>query len=203
MALNTRGLAPPANRIPLPLQPLPPRLYLSENAFLGVVLAAVEVFNKECLGILTGYRSGGSGIVVQRAVALQSAARTPREVRPNKAARGRVRQALASLSTLERPLGWFHSHPNQRLEPALHRLSPTDGASLEVGEIEVLAAIWPRRRSQPWSYNPRTHTLSGSLGDYNLKLSAWLKADAQHRPVALEIYCPFAHGYEELTGSAS
>ena len=60
----------------IPLETLPPRLYLSENAFLGVALSAVEVFNKECLGILTGYRSGGSGIVAQRAVALQSAARS-------------------------------------------------------------------------------------------------------------------------------
>jgi proteasome lid subunit RPN8/RPN11 len=186
----------------MPLQPLPPRLYLSENAFLGVVLAAVEVFNKECLGILTGYRSGGTGVVVQRAVALQSAARTPGEVRPNIAARRRVSQALASLSTLERPLGWFHSHPNQRLEPALHHLSAADGDSLDVGEMELVAAIWPRRRSQVWSYNPRTHTLAGSLGDHNLKLTAWLKTDAGRRPTALEIYCPFAHGYEELTGSA-
>jgi len=189
------------NEVNLALEPIPPRLYLSENAFLGVVLSAVEVFNKECLGILTGYRSGGSGIVVQRAVALQSAARTPREVSPNKAARERVRQALHSLSTLERPLGWFHSHPNQALQPALHRLSETDRQSLDAGEVEVLAAIWPRRRSQTWAYNPNSRTLSGSLGDFNLKLSAWLQGADGRRPVSLEIYCPFAHGYEELTGS--
>lgn len=193
----------PKNRAPLTLEAIPPRLYLSENAFLGVVLSAVEVFNKECLGILMGYRSGGSGIVVQRAVALQSAARTPREVRPNQAARERVHRALDSLTTLEQPLGWFHSHPAQKLEPALHRLSDADCASLDQGEIEVLTAIWPRRRSRPWSYSPRTRTLSGSLGDYNLKLTAWLQGAPGRRPAALEVYCPFARGYEELTAWVS
>ena len=192
-----------SNKEPLSLEPIPPRLYLSENAFLGVALSAVEVFNKECLGILMGYRSGGSGIVVQRAVALQSAARTPKEVRPNQAARERVRRALGSLTTLEQPLGWFHSHPNQRLEPALHHLSATDRASLDLGEIEVLAAIWPRRRSLPWSYSPRTRTLSGSLGDYNLKLTAWRQGAPGRRPAALEVYCPFARGYEELSAWVS
>lgn len=57
-------------------------IFLSDKAFIGMVLSAVEVYKKEYMGALLGYNLR-KRIVVEYAIPYQTAKRKPTEVEPN------------------------------------------------------------------------------------------------------------------------
>jgi len=48
------------------------KVFLSEAAFMGLVLSSIEVYKKECLGLLLGYKLEDR-YIVEYSVAYQSA----------------------------------------------------------------------------------------------------------------------------------
>ena len=55
-------------------KPGPMKVYLSENAFMGLLLSSAEVFRNESLGYLLGYRLDDR-FIVEHAFSLQTARR--------------------------------------------------------------------------------------------------------------------------------
>jgi len=55
------------------------RVYLSENAFVDLLLSSAEVYKKECLGFLLGYRLEDR-FIVEHAFSFQTADRKPKGV---------------------------------------------------------------------------------------------------------------------------
>jgi hypothetical protein len=57
------------------------KLFLSESAFMGLILSSIEVYKKECLGLLLGYKLEDR-FIVEYTVAYQSAKRMRNGVSP-------------------------------------------------------------------------------------------------------------------------
>lgn len=148
------------------------RLCLSEQAFLGMILASAEVYRRECYGVLVGHVGAGR-TRVEGAIAYQTAERTFSGValddRPN-----RVIQDIVGRFPKHKHgyIGEFHSHPDYRGCDGIVGLTSTDMAGVGENEIQIVIAIHRRRRHVRWSMR-RDGTLSGTLGDYHFKIGGY------------------------------
>ena len=71
--------------------------YISQNAFWGLLISAVEVYKRECFGLLIGYRDRKGPeemYIVEHAVPFQSAGRRHRGVVSNPRAHRRIERFL-------------------------------------------------------------------------------------------------------------
>ncbi len=152
----------------------PMQVYLSENVFMGMVLSTVEVYKKECFGLLLGYRTADK-YVVEHALPYQSVKRghTFAELRSDKWVL--IQEILKHFPRLD-VLGDYHSHTmhgNVRAEVSLSR---DDIEYMEPNDLQVVIAINENRRSRGWTVNT-DRTMSGSLDRYHFKIAAYYDAN--------------------------
>src|SRR6185503_3251293 len=110
-------------------------VYISETAFLSIVLSSVEAYKKECYGLILGYRTDKQWRV-EYAVPYQTAERGHKTVTPHGLRDRRVRNCLAQLSSYEQ-LGTYHSHPAWGTLRSVAKPSLLDIQSLLPGEIDL------------------------------------------------------------------
>ncbi len=84
-------------------------VYISANAFWALLISAVEVYKRECFGILLGYRDSANIFIVEHAISYQTANRRHTSVERNGRASKRMHKFLANLPHLSL-IGDFHSH---------------------------------------------------------------------------------------------
>jgi proteasome lid subunit RPN8/RPN11 len=164
-------------------------IYLSENAFLTMILASVETFHRECMGLLVGIKKETGGFLVQHAIPYQTATRSNAEVYPSYRAQKRLKMTLLNFSHLEL-IGDFHSHPSWG--DLRYDVNPSEGdlQHMNEGNVYTIISINEALKKQPWKYN-RDGTLSGSVNGYFLKLGAWYLKSGDTKRRAM-IRCPFA-----------
>ena len=167
-------------------------IFLSDNAFLGMLISSVEVYKLECHGILLGFKTKGR-IVVEYAVPCQAAKRKFSEVEPNWRKELKVKEVLPKLVHLQ-VLGGFHSHPQFGKEKGKARLSESDKFCLEEGEIEVVVAINDEKKICAWSET--RGGISGTLVDYHIALSGYYKRRKDQKIAKYRIVCPYAVGFD-------
>lgn len=164
--------------------------HLSDLAFTGMVLAALESFNKECYGLLLGQRTRDA-LVVQYAVPYQTADRHSSWVRRNESAHRRMEAFLSNLMHFDL-IGDFHSHTQRGECRALCRLSREDQDTMNHNEVCIILALSHRQKYQPWRAN-RDGSLSGTVEDHFIKLGAWYRGEnGEGRRIPL--LCPLAVG---------
>jgi proteasome lid subunit RPN8/RPN11 len=200
-----------ATLIPQPrsVRPAPPvQVYLNENVFLGMVLSSVEVFKKECFGLLLGYRTDGK-YIVEHAIPYQSVRRGHNwtELRSDKWKI--LREILRNFPRLD-ILGDYHSHTMYRDVRASVALSDDDIDYMEPHELQIVVAInqHEQRRTKSWTVNG-DGTISGWIDRYHFRIAAYYfdhaAVNGAHggnghsprkpsRPRLAEILCPFAVG---------
>src|SRR5215468_4265316 len=115
---------------------LPPRkarghemtAYISQNAFWGLLISAVEVYKRECFGLLIGYRDQKEDedrYIIEHAVPYQTAGRRHKGVVSNPRAHKRIERFLANIPQLS-VIGDFHSHTMWGYSKAANALSQID-----------------------------------------------------------------------------
>jgi len=148
-------------------------IYISEQAFLGIVFAAAEVYRRECYGFLFGYALPGK-VIVEGALPYQTAERRFSEVslfeRENK-----VIQSVIARFPKHEYLGEFHSHADYRGREAQAALTDDDLLDMHGSEIALVVAVNPRRRKRPWSANA-DGSLSGTLGSWRFTIAGFAPA---------------------------
>jgi len=170
--------------------------FIYETPFTIMLVSAVEVFPKECLGLLLGYRAWDSidktrRAIVEQVVAYQSAERGRSKVEVREKPEFRCKDMFYKLSSLE-PLGNFHSHPNMTTS-----LSKADRNSMEVGDIEIIVAISKKRKTTPWRYDYNRKELSGVFGDFRFDVavcSCFKSKNGSKKFRKIDLQCPFALG---------
>lgn len=167
-------------------------VYISEDAFWSLCLAAVETFRKECYGFLVGYQ-GKDKWILQRAIPHQTAQRSYSWVAPHAPARQRIEGAMKSLFLGEHTIGWFHSHPERGGEIAVPEVSEQDLDISKPGEVILIMGIHSRRKRVSWRQNA-DGTVSGTLGSYHLVVAAYMKTESG-RPRRLRVNCAYATGF--------
>lgn len=166
-------------------------IFLSDKAFMGIILSSVEVYKNECHGVLLGFRTYRR-IVVEYAIPFQSARRTPSEVVPNWRRELKVIETLPKLIHL-RKLGYFHSHPQWGTSRGIAKLSEPDKEYMREGEMEIVVAINDRKRRVPWQSNMR---LFGTIGRYYIVIAGFYKRKEDSRIKQYRILCPYAVGFD-------
>jgi hypothetical protein len=167
-------------------------IVLTESAFIGIILSSVEVFKKECLGLLLGINSTGR-IIVNHAVPFQAVSeRKFCSVQSNWRKEAKLRETIPKLANLDY-LGDFHSHSQFGENKGTAELSSADKQSMEETKIEIVTAINTSEHHLKWTAN--NGVLSGSLCDFNIKIAGFYKSkngDVKQ----LDVICPYAVGFD-------
>jgi proteasome lid subunit RPN8/RPN11 len=168
------------------------QIILSDRAFVGIVLSSIEVYKKECIGILLGIKSQGR-IIVEYAIPLHAVTkRTYSEVVPNLKKELKLKEAIPKLMHLD-TIGDFHSHPQFGDKKGFAALSDVDKESMDKTEIEIVAAINESKRRVDWKIV--NGEVAGSICDYNFRLAGFYKKNNGGLIKQLDIVCPYAVGF--------
>ncbi len=170
--------------------------YISQNAFWGLLISAVEVYKRECFGLLIGYRDRRGPdemYIVEHALPFQSAGRKHRGVVSNPRAHRRIERFLRNIPQLS-VIGDFHSHTMWGYSRAASRPSDTDLEGMPKENVYVIVSINDRLREVAWSYND-DGSLSGTTDDHYFRLTAYTMT-AAGEPRRTTILCPYAIGFD-------
>jgi len=167
------------------------RVYLSENAFLDLLLGSAEVYKRECLGFLLGYKLEDR-FIIEHAFSFQTASRKPKGVVSHDKSHKKIEPILARFDRLQ-IIGDFHSHTQFGMTKGLPFPSEEDVKGMTPEHIYLIVAINNNRKTMYWAEN-RDTTISGSVGDYFFKISAYfIKSSSSVRKA--KIHCPFPPGF--------
>jgi proteasome lid subunit RPN8/RPN11 len=159
---------------------------ISQQAFVGMITNAIEVYKKETFGILLG-KKHKKHYYVADTIAYQTAKRGYETVNITSNRVNRINLVLKHL-TDQQVIGDFHSHPE-----GPEKLSPTDVADLFSGapSLTCLVSVYKSKKCQPWKCNA-DYSLSGTIGTkYFVKVIAY---EIRHKENSLErikIICPY------------
>jgi proteasome lid subunit RPN8/RPN11 len=169
--------------------------YISQNAFWGLLISAVEVYKRECFGLLIGYRDRKGPeemYIVEHAVPFQSAGRKHKGVVSNPRAHKRIERFLEAIPQLS-VIGDFHSHTMWGYSKAASHPSETDLEGMSPENLYVIVSINDKLRAVPWSYND-DQSLSGTTNEHYFRLTAYTvnsAGESRRTP----ILCPYAIGF--------
>jgi len=156
-----------------------------------MVTAAVETYPDETLGVLIGLRTA-ERILVQYAVAYQTARRSRDEVQVHPKRSQRTDQFLEKVTHLE-VVGDFHSHPEVPVDKTSSiRLSKPDKDSMLAKNLGIIVAINMDENRREWKHLSKG-SLKGCVYPYSIKMTPWLKTERNEFKIA-KIHCPFALG---------
>ena len=183
--------------------------YISQNAFWGLLISAVEVYKRECFGLLIGYRDrrgGGFGgrnaspgsaedemYIVEHALPYQTARRRHRGVASNPRAHKRIERFLRKVPQLS-VIGDFHSHTMWGYSRAAAHPSETDLEEMIAENTYVIVSVNDRLREVPWNYNDDS-SLSGTTDDHYFRITAYTMTATGERRRS-PILCPYAIGFD-------
>ncbi|MCW4045484.1 MAG: hypothetical protein NWE94_08220 [Candidatus Bathyarchaeota archaeon] len=167
-------------------------IFLADRAFLSLLLSSVEVYKRECHGILLGFKTTRR-IIVEYAIPFQTAERKFNEVIPNWKKELKVKTVLPNLVHLQ-ILGGFHSHPQFGKKRGEAKLSSTDKSYLEEGNIEIVIAINDEKKTCPWAETG--NGLAGTIGGYHIALAGFYKRAKDQKIANYRIVCPYAVGFD-------
>ncbi|MDD5434160.1 MAG: hypothetical protein PH343_01900 [Nitrospira sp.] len=171
-------------------------VYLSENVFMGLILSSVEVYKKECFGLLLGYKTQQK-YIVEHAIPYQSARRGHKWIELRSDKWKIIQEVLKNFPKLDM-VGDFHSHTMYRDVRADVSLSEDDIIHMYPDELQLVIAVNANRRSMPWATNP-DQTISGTISGFHFKLAAYYfpaedSNNEEEKPEVLhtaKILCPF------------
>ncbi len=163
------------------------RVYLSENAFIDLLLSSAEVYKKECLGFLLGYKLEDR-FIVEHAFSFQTADRKPKGVVSLDRSHKKIEPIIDRLDRLE-IVGDFHSHTQFGLDKGLPSPSQEDIDGMSPSHIYLIIAINNNRKTMAWAEN-RDGTISGSVSSFFFKIAAYYLSGGSIVRKA-KIHCPF------------
>ena len=127
--------------------------YVSQSAFWGLLISAVEVYKRECFGLLIGYRDRqgpDQRYIIEHAVPYQSAGRRHRTVVNNPRAHRPIERFLRSIPRC-RDQGLPLAHDVGLQPGGGPPATPTSG--MTSGNVYLILSVNDRLRGVPWSYN--------------------------------------------------
>jgi len=166
----------------------PMKVYLSENAFMGLLLSSAEVFKRESLGYLLGYRLDDR-FIIENAFSLQTARRKRRGVMLHLRDQKKIEPILSNFKKLQ-IVGDFHSHTPYGSEKGLAVPSPIDIKGMKKENLYIIIAINEMEVTKSWNEN-KDGSISGSMGSFFFKISAYFYPYVNSVPRKSPIYCPF------------
>ena len=167
-------------------------VYISANAFWALLVSAIEVYKKECFGMLLGYRDNSNIYVVEHAISFQTAQRGHTSVEKNRRASKRINKFLTNLPHLSL-IGDYHSHTGWGDLKGVGIPSTQDICDMAPDNLYIIIVANDKRRTGGWQYNG-DGTLSGTVDDYHFRIGGYY-LDDYSRSKRANIFCPYAIGF--------
>lgn len=167
------------------------RVYLSETAFVDLLLSAAEVYKRESLGILLGYKPEGR-FIIEHAFSFQTARRKHKGVIFAHKNHKKIEPILDKFDRLQ-IVGDFHSHTQFGEAKGLPIPSDEDIKEMKEGQVYLIIAINNNEKTLNWGEN-RDGTISGSAGEFFFKIAAYFRSGSSTIKRA-RIHCPFPPGF--------
>lgn len=167
------------------------RVYLSENAFVDLLLSSAEVYKKESLGFLLGYKPEDR-FIIEHAFSFQTARRKPKGVVFHHKDHKKIEPILEKFDRLQ-IVGDFHSHTQFGITKGLPIPSDEDIKEMKVGQVYLIVAINNNEKTLNWGEN-RDGTISGTAGNFFFKIAAYYLNGTSNIKRA-KIHCPFPPGF--------
>ena len=159
-------------------------VHISANAFWALLISAIEVYKKECYGILLGYRDSSNSYVVEHAISYQTAQRRHGSVERNNRASRRIHKFLDNLPHLS-VIGDFHSHTAWGNLKSVGNLSTEDLSDMMPDHLNFIIVANDNRRSSRLEIQRRRHAFRHrrrlSLSDRSV--SSGRKLHAPNAPI--------------------
>lgn len=157
-----------------------------------LLLSCAEVFKKESLGYLLGYRLEDR-FIIEHAFSLQTARRKRRGVLFSRKDEKKIASTLSKFEKLQ-IIGDFHSHTPYGESRGLPIPSAEDIAEMEPDNLYLIIAVNDLQKSRPWNENI-DGSISGSAGGLFFKISAYYYSTSDSKPQKASIFCPFPPGF--------
>jgi len=158
---------------------------------LALLLGSAEVYKKECLGFLLGYKLEDR-FIVEHAFSFQAASRRHKGVVYHKKNHKKIEPILEKFDKLQ-IIGDFHSHTQFGATKGLPIPSKEDIQSMRPEHIYLIIAVNNNQKTLAWGEN-RDGTVSGSVGDFFFKISAYF-LEGHSGVKRAHIHCPFPPGF--------
>jgi len=175
-------------------------VYISEDAFWGLLASAIEVYKRECFGFLIGYRDANNIFLVEHALPSQSVKRWNTGVIESKRSERRIKQFLSNIPPLSL-IGDFHSHAGWGDLKGVPIPSDQDVRQMAPNTLYIIIEVNDKRKSVPWNYND-DGTISGTTDEYYFKIVAYYLHSRQ-RAKRANIFCPYAIGFDAKARSTN
>lgn len=166
---------------------------LKKDAFLTMVLSSIEVYKKEALGYLIGYKTREL-FIVEHAIPFQTAKRGFVWAKIPEKRLERIKDLAERFKTHFKIIGDFHSHPQIGSSIGLSEPSGEDITSMEKGNIYLIVAIneCGEQECVRW-HNTKVLSLKGSIKGYIIEIAAFYLLK-EYKFSKTSVYAPFATG---------
>ncbi|MCX7994382.1 MAG: Mov34/MPN/PAD-1 family protein [candidate division WOR-3 bacterium] len=168
--------------------------YLSLPAFLSIVSSSIETFKKETIGYLIGVK-GENKYMVEYAIPYQTAESSFAHVTIDLKRVERVNSILRLLSEGLEYIGEFHSHTAFGESRAYIIPSSEDLLTTVPGELNIICAVNPKKRSVKW-YENKNGALIGTVDEYRIEIGGYFvkKPAIGKKYQRVRIKCPSVTG---------
>lgn len=145
--------------------------FLSFPAFVTIVSSSVEVFKKETIGYLVGFK-GERKYMVEYAIPYQTAEHGFVHASVDMERVERINEIVGRVSQGLEYVGDFHSHTVFGESPATVVPSNEDLRSTIPGEVNLICAVNMKKRAVRWRENGRG-ILVGTIGAYRIEIGGY------------------------------
>lgn len=164
---------------------------IQEQAFISLLTAALEVYNKETFGLLVGSVKEGrykSQVIIKNALTYQNAIRKKGEVSIWPSRDYKIRYVINYLSGCK-ILGEFHSHTYGVDHLTKHDIKDM----IEDGErFSLLICVEPAEFKERWYYDKKNKSLQGTVNDdYFLTIKVYAREFGSRVIRKLKIECHY------------
>jgi len=164
---------------------------IKEQAFVALLTAALEVYNKETFGLLVGTVKEGrykSQLIIKNALTYQNATRKKGEVSVWPSRDAKIRYVINYLSGCK-IIGEFHSHTYGVDYLTEHDIKDM----IEDGErFSLLICVDPVEEREEWYYDKKKKSLHGTVNDnYYITIKVYAREYDKKVVRKLKIECPY------------
>ncbi len=154
----------------------PPIVYIEKEPFLNMVIASIETFKRECLGLIFGTipSRNRNYFVITNVVAIQLAKkRKNSEVDQSNGSKKRMQGIFDKYPHIYRPIGDFHSHPEWGDIKRLPSLSDADVDDMAKQNLQICIVVkisTINKERIVWE-QAQDGGIRGSLGKYKFHIN--------------------------------
>lgn len=165
------------------------KVVLKENAFLSMVLSSIEVYRKEAYGLIIGSRKK-KNYLVSHSFSFQTAERSYDVTSIDESKERMINNQIKYL-TNQKLIGDYHSHANGPDELSRDDIKTMRDSFEGFVSVLVVPKKIKNKRKYHWRHNRLQKCVSGSVGNFSVKIVAFYYDPKKKRALKVAVRCPF------------